>query len=72
MALTGIIWNKNAPVAIIKDLTNNKTYVAKIGQEIGNAKILEIKQRSVVIRKDDKTSELLLYNSLADLIVRSH
>jgi type II secretory pathway component PulC len=63
VALTGVIWGKGSPVAIIKDLNSNRTYVAKVGQELGTAKILEIRQRSVVIRNNDKTSELQVWSS---------
>lgn len=62
VALTGIVWGKS-PVAIIKDLTSNRIYLAKVGQDIGVAKIVEIKQRSVVIRDNDKTSELQVWTS---------
>ncbi len=62
VTLTGVLWGKS-PVAIIKDLTSNRTYVAKVGQDIGKAKIVEIKQRSVVIRNNDKTSELQVWSS---------
>jgi hypothetical protein len=62
VALTGVVWGKS-PVAIIKDLTSNRTYVAKVGQDIGKAKIVEIKQRSIVIRNNDRTSDLLVWSS---------
>ena len=62
VALTGVVWGKS-PVAIIKDLTSNRTYVAKTGQEVGKAKILEIRQRSVMIKRGDETSELQVWSS---------
>jgi hypothetical protein len=63
ISLTGVIWGNNAPVAIIRDLTNNRTYVAKVGQEIGSIKIVEIRRRSIIIKNGDKTLELLVWES---------
>ena len=63
ISLTGVVWGNNAPVAIIKDLANNRTYVAKVGQEIGSIKIVEIRRRSIIIKNGDKTSELLVWES---------
>jgi len=62
VTLTGVVWGKS-PMAIIKDLTSNRTYVAKVGQDIDKIKILEIKQRSVVIMNNDKTSELQVWSA---------
>jgi hypothetical protein len=63
ISLTGVVWGNNAPVAIIKDLANNRTYIAKVGQEIGRIKIVEIRRRSIIIKNGDKISELLVWES---------
>jgi len=57
--LTGILWHDKNPIAIFKD-SNNNSYLAKRGEEIGSIKILDIQRNGVKIRKGGKTEELTL------------
>jgi|GEM_PF-2277295 len=58
--LTGIIWDEEAPVAIITDSEGN-SYLVRTGEEISRAKVLAIRPRSITIERDGKTQELVLW-----------
>lgn len=59
--LTGVIWNKKNPVAIITDSENNSHFV-RIGEKIGETKVIAIQPGSITVEKDGRTQELVLWS----------
>ncbi|MFC1716759.1 type II secretion system protein N [Candidatus Poribacteria bacterium] len=60
IVLTGIIWDDENPIAIVAD-SKSSSHLVRTGEEISNAKILAIHPRSIIIKSDGKTQELLLW-----------
>ncbi|MFA6358223.1 MAG: hypothetical protein WCY09_06125 [Candidatus Omnitrophota bacterium] len=54
VALTGILWDKNKPLAIIDG------EVVKIGQRVGDKTLIEIKRDRVILSDGETLSEVVL------------
>ncbi|MCX5715694.1 MAG: hypothetical protein NTV07_02310 [Candidatus Omnitrophica bacterium] len=54
MVLNGIVWDENAPSAIIND------NIVKVGEEVDGKKVAEIKKDKVILTKDGAVYELNL------------
>jgi hypothetical protein len=60
IALTGIIWDDENPLAIISD-SRNKSYIVETGGEVDGTKVVAIHTRSIVIEVNGRQQELILW-----------
>ncbi len=60
IALTGIIWDEDDPIAIITD-SRNKSHIVRTGDELNGARIIAIHTRSIIIEVNGKQQELVLW-----------
>jgi len=60
IALTGIIWNDENPLAIITDL-RKESHIVRTGDELDGTRIIAVHIRSVIIEVHGKHQELVLW-----------
>ena len=60
IALTGVIWDDEYPIAIISD-SRNDSYIVKTGDEVDGTKIVAIHTRDIVIEVNGRQQELILW-----------
>jgi hypothetical protein len=63
LKLVGIIGG-DSPIAILEEKDGEETYIVRGGDTIGKEEVLEIKASSVLIRIENHTLELFLWESI--------